>query len=57
MKHRYPKVSEDFKYLAHNHMLILFPVRDKKGQYLLDYKLKSKFRYRLFFKERALAFK
>ena len=56
MKHRYPKVSEDFKCLAHNHMLIYFAVKanEKKGPFA--YKFKPRFRYRTFFKERALAF-
>ena len=56
MKHRYPKVSEDFKCLAHDHMLMYFAVKynEKKGHF--EYKLKPRFRYRTFFKERALAF-
>lgn len=56
MSHRYPKVSEDFKCLAHDHMLIYFAVKynEKKGHF--EYKFKPRFRYRTFFKERALAF-
>ena len=56
MSHRYPKVSEDFKCLAHDHMLIYFAVKynEKKGPFA--YKPKPRFRYRTFFKERALAF-
>ena len=56
MKHRYPKVSEDFKCLAHNHMLIYFAVKDNEEKGLFTYKPKRRFRYRTFFKERALAF-
>ena len=56
MKHRYPKTSEDFKCLAHNHMLVYFDVwhNDEKDQFM--YKFKPRFRYRAFFRERALAF-
>ena len=56
IKHRYPKVSEDFKCLAHGHTLIYFAVKynEKKGHF--EYKFKPRFRYRTFFKERALAF-
>ena len=56
MKHRYPKVSEDFKCLAHNHMLIYFAVKDNEKKGPFAYKFKPRFRYRTFFKERALAF-
>ena len=56
MKHRYPKVSEDFKCLAHNHTLIYFAVKDNEEKGLFTYKPKRRFRYRTFFKERALAF-
>ena len=49
MGHRYPKVSEGFKCLAHNHMLIYFAVKynEKKGPFA--YKPKPRFRYRTFF--------
>lgn len=56
MKHRYPKVSEDFKCLAHDHMLIYFAVKDNEQKVPFTYKSKPRFRYRTFFKERALAF-
>lgn len=56
MKHRYPKVSEDFKCLAHDHMLIYFAVKDNEKKGPFTYKFKPRFRYRTFFKERALAF-
>lgn len=56
MKHRYPKVSEDFKCLAHDHMIIYFAVKDNEKKGPFAYKSKPRFRYRTFFKERALAF-
>lgn len=56
MSHRYPKVSEDFKCLAHNHMLIYFAVKDNEKKGPFTYKPKPRFRYRTFFKERALGF-
>ena len=56
MKHRYPKVSEDFKCLAHDHMIIYFAVKDNEKKGPFTYKFKPRFRYRTFFKERALAF-
>lgn len=56
MSHRYPKVSEDFKCLAHDHMLIYFAVKDNEKKGPFAYKFKPRFRYRTFFKERALAF-
>ena len=56
MKHRYPKTSEDFKCLAHDHMLVYFiPWPDFEAR-PLEYEHKPKFRYRTFFRERALAF-
>lgn len=56
MKHRYPKISEDFKCLAHDHMLIYFAVRDDEKKGPFEYKFKPRFRYRTFFKEKALVF-
>ena len=56
MKHRYPKVSEDFRCLAHNHILVYFAVKDNEKKHPFTYKPKPRFRYRTFFKERALAF-
>lgn len=56
MKHRYPKVSEDFKCLAHYHMLKYFAVKDNEKRGLFAYNFKPRFRYRTFFKEKALAF-
>lgn len=57
MKHRYPKTSEDFKCLAHDHLLLLcfIPWPDFEAR-PLEYEYKPKFRYRTFFRERALAF-
>lgn len=57
MKHRYPKTSEDFKCLAHGHMLSLcFAPWPEPEARPVEYKDKPRFRYRTFFKERALAF-
>ena len=56
MKHRYPKVSEDFKCLAHDHMLLPFTPWSDLKEHPFAYKSKPRFRYRTFSKERALAF-
>lgn len=56
MKHRYPKVSKNFKVLARHRLLfgyVTFNDLERKETYHLH---KPKFRYRTFFKERALAF-
>lgn len=56
MSHRYPKVSEDFKYFAHEHLLLPFTTWSDLKEPPFTYKPKPRFRYRTFFKERALAF-
>ena len=56
MKHRYPKVSEDFKCLAHGHTLLHFTLWPDLKEHPFTYKSKPRFRYRTFFKERTLAF-
>ena len=57
MKHRYPKTSEDFKCLAHDHLLLLCLASGSgQGTKPLEYKDRPRFRYRTFFRERALAF-
>lgn len=56
MRHRYPKVSEDFKYFAHEHLLLNFIRWHDFEVRPLENTSKRRFRYRTFFKERALAF-
>ena len=54
MKHRYPKTSEDFKCLAHDHLLLTFIPWPDSQEHPFTYKFKPRFRYRTFFKERAI---
>lgn len=56
MGHRYPKVSEDFKCVAHDHLFLDFIRWPDFEVRPLENTSKRRFRYRTFFKERTLAF-